>query len=148
MSIIPTYWWEGWAKADSNLGLTYSPCVSLLGHGSLSFCFFSHFGIRHWVMIPVGSPSHGEDVTIYVCDINQPSLPTPLYSILVSISVFMALSTVFHSINSPDNCPLSHSVLLVLSLPYWSFQLSLMKVSFSPDVIPSGWLGSKHQLTN
>ena len=23
-----------------------------------------------------------------------------------------------------------------------------MKVSFSPDIIPSGWLGSKHQLTN
>ena len=35
------------------------------------------------------------------------------YSVLMSISVFMALSTVFHSINSPDNSPLSHSVLLV-----------------------------------
>ena len=45
------------------------------------------------------------------------------YSVLVYISVFMALSTVFHSINSPDNYPLSHSVLRVLSLPYWSFQL-------------------------
>ena len=33
------------------------------------------------------------------------------------------LSTVFHSINSSDNSPLSHSVALVLSLPYWSFQL-------------------------
>ena len=59
----------------------------------------------------------------YVFDINQPSLPTPIYSVLVSVSVFMALSTVFHSINSPDNSPLSHSVLLVLCLPYWSFQL-------------------------
>ena len=28
---------------------------------------------------PVGSPSHGEDVTVYVKDINQPSLPTPFY---------------------------------------------------------------------
>ena len=36
-------------------------------------------------------------------DINQPSLPTPFYSVLVSIYVFMALSTVFDSINSPDN---------------------------------------------
>ena len=36
---------------------------------------------------------------------------------------FLALSTVFHSINSPDNSPLSHSVLPVLFLPYWSFQL-------------------------
>ena len=40
----------------------------------------------------------------------------PFYSVLVSISAFMALSTVFHSINSPDNSP-------VLSLPYWSLQL-------------------------
>ena len=36
------------------------------------------------------------------------------YSVLVSVSVFMALSTVFHSINSPENSPLSHSVLPVL----------------------------------
>ena len=36
-------------------------------------------------------------------DIKQPSLPTPFYSVLMSIVVFMALSTVFHSINSPDN---------------------------------------------
>ena len=35
----------------------------------------------------------------------------------------LALSTVFHSINSSDYSPLSHSVLLVLFLPYWSFQL-------------------------
>ena len=41
------------------------------------------------------------------------------YSVLVSISVFIALSTAFHSINSPDNSPLSHSVLPVLFLPYW-----------------------------
>ena len=58
------------------------------------------------------------DVAIYVFDINQPSLPTPFYFVLVSISVFMALSTVFHSRNSPDNSPLSHFVLPVLFLPY------------------------------
>ena len=58
-------------------------------------------------------------------------------SVLVSVSVFMALSTAFHSINSPDNSPLSHSVfpvlffaLLVLSTTYL-----LMKVFFSPDII-------------
>ena len=39
-------------------------------------------------------------------------------SALVSISIFMALSSVFHSIKSPDNSPLSHSVLPVLFLPY------------------------------
>ena len=35
------------------------------------------------------------------------------------------------------------SALLVLSTV-----CLLMKVSFSPDIIPSGWLGSKHQLTH
>ena len=49
-------------------------------------------------------------------DINQPSLPTPIYSVLVSISVFMALSTVFDSINSPDNSQFSDSVLPVFCL--------------------------------
>ena len=72
---------------------------------------------------PASSPSRGGDVTVYVYDINQPSLPTPFNSVLVCVSVFMALSTVFHSINSPDKSPFSHSVLPVLSLPYGSFQL-------------------------
>ena len=53
--------------------------------------------------VPTGSPSCGGDVAVYVIDINQPSLPTPFSSVLVSVSVFMALSTVFHSLNSPDN---------------------------------------------
>ena len=39
-----------------------------------------------------------------------------LYSVLVSVSVFLALSTVFHSISSPDNSLLSDSVLPVLTL--------------------------------
>ena len=59
----------------------------------------------------------------FMSDINQPGLPTPFCSVLVSVSVFMTLSAVFHSINSPDNSPLSHSVLPVSFLPYWSFQL-------------------------
>ena len=43
----------------------------------------------------VPTSSSGADVTVYVFDINQPSLPTAFYSVLVSVSVFMALSTVF-----------------------------------------------------
>ena len=74
--------------------------------------------------VPTGSPSRGGDVAVYVFGINQPSLPTPFCcSVLVSASVFTALSTVYHSMNSPDNSLLSHSVLPVLFLPYWSFQL-------------------------
>ena len=53
----------------------------------------------------------------FMSDINQLSLPTPSYSVLVSISVFMTLSTVFHFINFPYNSPLSHSVLVVVALP-------------------------------
>ena len=72
--------------------------------------------------VPAGSPSRGGDVTVYVPDINPTELAPLLFcSVLVSVSVFIALSTVFHSLNSPDNSPLSHSVLLVLFLPYWSF---------------------------
>ena len=41
----------------------------------------------------MGPPSRGGDVAAYVFDMNQPTLPTPFYSVLVSISVFMALST-------------------------------------------------------
>ena len=55
---------------------------------------------------------------------NITRVPTPFYSLLVSISVLMALSTVFHSMNSPDNSPLYRwSVLPVLFLPHWSFPL-------------------------
>ena len=64
---------------------------------------------------------HVAGILRFKSDINQPILSVPFKSVLVSISVFMALSTVFHSINSPDNSPFSHSVLLVLCLPYWSF---------------------------
>ena len=65
--------------------------------------------------------------------------------IIIIISVFMALSTVFHSINSPNNSVFS----LCSSGPISAFQLNLfVKVSFSPDKIPGGWLCSKHQLTN
>ena len=72
--------------------------------------------------VPTGSPSRGGDVMVYVFDINQPSLPTPFYSVLVSISDFRALFTVFMSINSPDNSPFSYSV-PGLSLSCWSFEL-------------------------
>ena len=85
-----------------------------------------------YFIVPTGSLSRGGDVAVYVfnvfCLLCLRHKPTELahsffYSVLVSVSVFMALSTIFHSINSPDNSPLSHSVLPVLFLPHWSFQL-------------------------
>ena len=99
--------------------------------------------------VPACSPSRGGDVAIYVSDINQPSLPTPFYFVFVSIFVFMALLTVFHSINSPDNSPLSRPVLSVYFCLIGPFNyISPMKVSLSPDVILWGSLGLKHQLAN
>ena len=93
--------------------------------------------------VPTGSPSRGGDVMVHVKDISLPSSSTPSCSVFVSVSVVMALSTVFYSVNSPDTSPFSHYVLPVLSLPYWSFQLYIlffliMKVSLSPDIILTG----------
>jgi len=68
---------------------------------------------------------HMVGMSRFMSDTNQPSLPTPFYSGLVSISVYMALSTVFHSITSPDYSPFSHSVCAVLLLFYWSFLLHI-----------------------
>ena len=75
-------------------------------------------------------------VAVYVFDINLSSVPTPFCSVLVSITVFMALSNVFHSINSTNNSLLSHSVLPVFFalLVFSSVYLS-MKVFFNPDII-------------
>ena len=53
------------------------------------------------LILPMGSTSRGGDVTVYVLNINQPSLPAPFYSVLASISVFIALSPTFHSIILP-----------------------------------------------
>ena len=66
---------------------------------------------------------------LFMSDINQPSLPTPFFFKFCSwsISVFMALSTVSHCINSPDNSSFSQSVLPILSLPYWSFQFYILQ---------------------
>ena len=83
------------------------------------------------LIVPTCSPSRGGDVAVYVLDINRPSLPA--YSVLVSISVFVSLSTVFHSTNSPNHSPLSHSVLPVLFLPYWPFNyISLYESLLQP----------------
>ena len=99
--------------------------------------------------VPAGWPWRGVDVTVFVPDINQSSLPTSFYSVLGFISVFMALSTVFHSIHSPNNSVFSlcssarTSALLVHSIIYLC-----MKVSPSPYIILCAWQGLKHHLTN
>ena len=112
-------------------------CVPLMFSihcNSTLFSFFLIFLVFHSLCsVHAGSPSRGGDVAGDVFDINQLSLPTPLYSVLVSVSLFMALSTVFHSINSPYNSPLSDSVLPVLFLPYRSFHIHIFLYESLPQ---------------
>ena len=72
--------------------------------------------------IPMGSPSHGADVEIYVFDINHLSLPTPFHSVPVTVSVFWPFQLYFIQYILPTTL---HFLTLFLSLflPYWSFQL-------------------------
>ena len=79
----------------------------------------------HFLKTSLSPRAHRDVVGMlrFVFDINKPNLPTPFYFLLESASVIMAQSTVSHSINSPDNSPLSHSVLSVLFLSDWSSQL-------------------------
>ena len=59
----------------------------------------------------------------FMPDINQLILPTPfLFFSCVCFCLFGPFNFVLF-LNSPDNSPFSHSVLPVLSLSYWSFQL-------------------------
>ena len=64
--------------------------------------------------VPAGSTCRGGDVTVYVLDQKTPELALSFYSVHVFVSVLMAFSILFYSINSPDNSLLSHSVLLIL----------------------------------
>ena len=77
-----------------SIDLKYQLPLSPIGSADQYFLSFS---------VLTGLPLRGGDVAVYVFDVNQPSLPTLICSVLVSVSVFTALSTVFHSINSSDN---------------------------------------------
>ena len=106
-----------------------------------------------WVFV-LGSPCahlHVVRMLRFMSARSQPSLPTPFFNwVLVSISVYMARSTVFRSINVTDNSSFSHSVFsgLISALLVLSSMHLFMKVFFSPDIILSGWLGLKHRLAN
>ena len=78
----------------------------------------SRFQVRR-SMLPslAGSPSRGGDVTVYVLNINQLSLPTPFYSVLMSISPLWPFQLYFIPETLPNSSPLSLSVLPALFLP-------------------------------
>ena len=60
----------------------------------------------------------------------------------------MALTTVSHSINSSDNSPISYSVLPVLFLPFWSFQLCISLWSLPHPWYNPLWLTGLKATTN
>ena len=102
-----------------------------------------------FVAVNVPTGSRGGDVAVYVFDVNQPSLPTPFHSVLVSISAFMALSTVFHSINSPTTLHFLTSFLRSYFCLIGPFNyISLYESLLQPRYNTCGCLGLKHQLTN
>ena len=150
ISMVRQWWRENrlHTKCECSIGMKLSmeqwqnsvvlPC------GAFVFCMCSIFPSVFLSLLPV--PAWWGCFGLFLT--NQPNLPTPFYSVLVSISVFMAVSTVFHSINSPKNSALSHcfSSLISASLVLSTIYL-FVKVSFSPDIIFCGWLGLKHQIS-
>ena len=59
----------------------------LLSYFSISIfkLFFFHLSFLSVLVVPAGSPSRGGDVTVYVKDLNQPSLPTLFFSLFLCL---------------------------------------------------------------
>ena len=91
----------------------------------------------HLLHLPVseGSPSRGGDVTVYVFNINQPSLPTPFSSVLVSFSVYGPFNCIsFHELSKQFSTfslrsPNLISALLSLSTVYIFINVSLNEMN-------------------
>ena len=99
--------------------------------------------------VPAGSPSRGGDATVYVQDMNQPSLLTPFYTVLGLFLCFGPFNCIsFHKFSQQLSIFSLCSSGLISTLSVLSTICLFKKVSFSPDMIPCGWVGSKHQLTN
>ena len=104
-----------------------------------SFIFLNEEYFLH-SLVPADSPSRGGDVTVYVYDINQPSLPAPFNSVLVSVSVLMTFSTVIssHEFSRQLSVFSLSSSGLISALLVLSTICLFMKGSFSPDIVPRG----------
>ena len=66
-------------------------------------------------MVPAGTPSRDGDVKVCVFDINQPTLTTPFYSVLVSISLLWP----FHLYFNPEILPTTLRILILFSQSYF-----------------------------
>ena len=77
-----------WLELYLRCGCEFRWCILIAG----PYRLFTFTLLPPHLVVLMGSPSHGGDVTVYVKDINQPSLPT-FYSVLVFICLY-----------SPFNC--------------------------------------------
>ena len=137
------------SKIAMQYGCTWD---QILGIGAIKI-FVIIIVIISWLLlllcISAGSPSYGGNIVVYVCW----HKPTEHAHSFLFCSWHLCLY-------NPFNCICFHkfswqfsifslcssgvtSALLVL----WTICL-FVKVSFSPDITQSGWLGSKHQSTN
>ena len=98
--------------------------------------------------MPMGSPSRGGDATVYVWHKPTELANSSLFCSRVYLCLYGPFNCIsFHKLSrqlfvfSLCSCGLI-SALLVLSTMFLC-----MKVPCSPDIISSGWLGSKHKLT-
>ena len=122
-------------------------CVTGEGHNWLAHwtCSFIEEG-KTLILVSLGSPSRGGDVTVYVSDINHPSLPTLF---VLFLCLFLSLCP-FQLYFIPQILP---TTLCFLTLFSWSlfcltgpinYNYLFIKVSFSP---PS-WLTGLKAPTN
>ena len=98
----------------------------------------SWYSLLRWV--PVGSPSRGGNVMVYVLDLNQPSLPTLYFCSCVCFCLYGPFTCIsFHKfsrqLSAFSLCCSGPISALLLVLNYISL---FIKVSLSPDTIFSG----------
>ena len=114
-----------------------------------SFCCNQSWCLRSFAF--AGSPSRDGDVVVYVKDIKTPTELADSISFCSRVDFclsgpFNRIS--FHKFSEQLSAFSLCSSGLISALLVLSNICLFMKVSLSPDRIPSGWLGSKHLLTN
>ena len=97
-----------------------------------------------FVRVPTCLPSRGGDVMVYAFDIKW--LLFCSCACLCLYGPFNCIS--FHEFSQQLSAFSLCSSSLISVLLVLSTKSLIVKVSFSPDIIRSGWLGWKHQLTN
>ena len=114
-------------------GACVRPCVRPCVRACVRVCYMNLYDCA---VVPVGSTSRGGDVTVYVFNMNQPSLPTPFILFLRLFLCYGPFNCIsFHEFSQQFSAfslcsPNLISALLVLSTAY-------MSLLTSPKPLPS-----------